>query len=71
MEAREDERLVTDQSGEPHETAIADPGVIKIKSCPQQNPRQKNLIQQNQIDIKIKSDLLVAGVGFEPTTFGL
>jgi hypothetical protein len=42
MEARDDERLVTDQSGEPHETAIADPGVIKIKS-----------------------DLLVAGVRFE------
>jgi hypothetical protein len=61
LQARDDERQETAQSGKPNETAIAGSGVIKIKSCPQQNPRQTNLIQQNQIDIKIKSDLLVAG----------
>jgi hypothetical protein len=71
FEARDDESQETTQSGKPNETAIEGPGVIKTKSCPEQDPRQIDLVQQNQIDIKIKSVLLVAGVGFEPTTFGL
>ena len=71
LQARDDLREKTAKSGKPNETAIAGPGVIKIKSCPQQDPRQTDLFQQNQIDIKTKSGLLVAGVGFEPTTFGL
>ena len=36
-------------------------GVTKTKSCPRQDSRQKYLIQQNQIDTKTKSVLLVAG----------
>jgi hypothetical protein len=61
LQPRAEESEETAQSGKPNETAIAGPGVIKTKSCPQQDPRQTNLSQQNQIDIKIKSDLLVAG----------
>ena len=71
LRPRDDERLKTGQPGKPEETVIAGPSVIKTKSCSQQIPRQTDLFQQNQKDIKIKSDLLVAGVGFEPTTFGL
>jgi hypothetical protein len=71
LQAYGDKREDTAQSGKPIEMAIADAGVIKTKSCRQQDARQVDLSQQNQIDIKIKSDLLVAGVGFEPTTFGL
>ncbi len=71
LQGRDDERQEATHSAKPNETAIADPGVIKTKSCLQQDPRQKYLVQQNQIDIKIKSDLLVAGAGFEPATFGL
>jgi hypothetical protein len=70
LEARDDGRLEATQSGKPSETTIGVP-VIKTKSCSQQDSRQTDLLQQNQIDTKIKSDLLVAGVGFEPTTFGL
>jgi hypothetical protein len=40
-------------------------GVIKTKSCPQQDLRQTDLVQKNQIDTKIKSILLVAGGGFD------
>ena len=69
LKPRDDERLKTAQPGKPGETAIAGPS--KTKSCSGQDPRQTDLFQQNQIDIKIKSVLLVAGVGFEPTTFGL
>ena len=71
LKPRDNERLKTARSGKPEETAIAGPSVIKTKSCSQQDPRQTDLFQQNQKDIKIKLDLLVAGVGFEPTTFGL
>ena len=71
METRDDEREDTTQSGKPNETVIASPGVIKTKSCPQQDPRQTDLSQQNQKDTKTKSVLLVAGAGFEPATFGL
>jgi hypothetical protein len=71
-EARDDGRQEATQSGKPtSETTIGGPGAIKTKSCPEQDSRQTDLFQQNQIDIKIKSVLLVAGVGFEPTTFGL
>jgi len=62
LEARDDERQETARPGKPSETAIAGPGVIKTKSCLKQDPRQTDLVQKNQIDIKIKSDLLVAGV---------
>lgn len=61
LEARHDGRQEATQSGKPSETPIAGPGVIKTKSCPQQDSRQTDLSQQNQIDIKIKSALLVAG----------
>ena len=61
LQPRAEEREETAQSGKPNETAIAGPSVIKTKSCPQQDPRQTDLSQQNQVDIKIKSDLLVAG----------
>jgi hypothetical protein len=71
LQPRAEEREETAQSGKLNETAIAGPGVIKTKSWPQQDSRQTDLFQQNQIDIKIKSDLLVAGAGFEPATFGL
>jgi hypothetical protein len=71
LEARNDGGQETVRSGKPHETTIAGLGVIKIKSGSKQDSRQENLLQQNQIDIKIKSDLLVAGAGFEPATFGL
>jgi hypothetical protein len=71
LEARDDQRQETARSGKPNETAIAGPGVIKTKSCPRQDSRQTDLVERNQIDIKIKSDLLVAGAGFEPATFGL
>jgi hypothetical protein len=71
LRPRDDERLKTGQPGKPEETVIAGPSVIKTKSCSQQVPRQTDLYQQNQKDIKIKSDLLVAGAGFEPATFGL
>ena len=61
LDARDNGRQEATQSGKPSETTIASPGVIKTKSRPQQDPRQTDLFQQNQIDIKIKSALLVAG----------
>jgi hypothetical protein len=69
--ARDDGRQKGTRSGKSSETTIGGSGVIKTKSFQQQDSRQTDLLQQNQIDTKIKSDLLVAGVGFEPTTFGL
>jgi hypothetical protein len=61
LKVRDHERQQRAQSGKPNETAIASPGVTKTKSCPQQEAHQTDLVQQNQIDIKIKSVLLVAG----------
>jgi hypothetical protein len=40
LQACDDERQETADSGRPNETAIALPDVIKTKSCPQQDPRQ-------------------------------
>ena len=71
LRSRNDARQASAPSGRPTEPAIANSGVIKTKSCLTQDPHQTYLVQQNQIDIKIKSDLLVAGAGFEPATFGL
>jgi hypothetical protein len=65
LEARDYGRQEAAQSGKPSETTIGGSAVIKTKSCPQQDSRQTDLSQQNQIDIKIKSDLLVAGGGFD------
>jgi hypothetical protein len=65
LQACGEEREEAAQTGTPNEIAITDSGVIKTKSCPQQDSRQTYLIQQNQIDIKIKSALLVAGGGFD------
>jgi hypothetical protein len=65
LQARGEEREETADSGKPNETAIALPGVIKTKSCPRQDWPQTDLFQHNQIDTKIKSVLLVAGVRYE------
>ncbi len=53
LEARDDGRQEATQSGKPSETTIG-VSVIKTKSCPQQDSRQTDLLQQNQIDTKIK-----------------
>jgi hypothetical protein len=68
-DSRQRERKLALKRAKTGQSKIAD--VIKIKSCLRQNSRKTDLIKQNQIDTKIKSVLLVAGVGFEPTTFGL
>jgi hypothetical protein len=47
LEARDDERQETARKN-PTRRQSRGPGVIKIKSCPQQDPRQTDLFQQDR-----------------------